>query len=100
MHRARKQAFVSYVSACPSFSLSLKTDYVFAMFVCPLVYFMNPFGPRSLWDFCLNQVMYHVVLLLRRGLHDLKFQTSANLTKSEICFAFAFLPCLFEPVYG
>ena len=40
---------------------------------------------------CHVQVMYHVVLLLRRGLRDLKFQTSVNFTKSGICFAFAFL---------
>ena len=31
---------------------------------------------------------------------DLKFQTSVNFTKSEICLPFAFLPCLFEPVNG
>ena len=34
--------------------------------------------------------MYHVVLLLRRGLYDLKFQISINFTKSEICSSFAF----------
>ena len=31
---------------------------------------------------------------------DLRFQTSVNFTKSEISFAFAFLPCLFEPHNG
>ena len=31
---------------------------------------------------------------------DLKFQTSVNFTKSEICLSYAFLPCLFEPVNG
>ena len=30
----------------------------------------------------------------------LKFQTSVNFTKSEICLPNAFLPCLFEPVNG
>jgi hypothetical protein len=33
-------------------------------------------------------------------LSDLKFQTSVNFTKSEICLPNAFLPCLFEPVNG
>ena len=41
-----------------------------------------------------------VVLLLRRVLPDLKFQTSVDFTKSEICLSYAFLPCLFEPVNG
>ena len=36
----------------------------------------------------------------RRVLPDLKFQTSVNFTKSEICLPYAFLPCLFEPVNG
>ena len=31
---------------------------------------------------------------------DMKFQTSVNFTKSEICLSYAFLPCLFEPVNG
>ena len=35
-----------------------------------------------------------------KRLYDLKFQTSVNFTKSEICLSFAFLPCLFEPVNG
>ena len=36
----------------------------------------------------------------QRVLSDLKFQTSVNFTKSEICLPNAFLPCLFEPVNG
>ena len=34
------------------FSLSLRTDYVFAMFTCLQLYFLIPFGSRSLRDFC------------------------------------------------
>ena len=33
-------------------------------------------------------------------LPDLKFQTSVNFTKSEICLPYAFLPYLFKPVNG
>ena len=40
------------------------------------------------------------VFMLQNVLPDLKFETSVNFTKSEICLPFAFLPCLFETVNG
>ena len=49
---------------------------------------------------CLDQVMYDVVLLLRRGLRDLKFQTSVNFSKSEsvlhLCFCHACLNLIMD----
>ena len=45
---------------------------------------------------CSDPVAYSFVA--PKVLSDLKFQTSVNFTKSEICLPNAFLPCLFEPV--
>ena len=87
------------------FSLSLKTDYVFAMIHMLAIVFSGPFWHKvtkglllsslssSIPCFtlpCSDPVVCSFVAL--RGLPDLKFQTSVNFTKSEICLAYAFLP--------
>ena len=87
-----RDAFMELNKSLVQFSLSLRTDYVFAMFTCLQMYFLIPFGSRSLRELRFGngkQFKYDHVLRFTASSHlRYLFQHAPVFTKSQnwLCF--------------